>query len=163
MHGNMGWFNRLKVHVIPGILGGDDDALDTQIIPYLSSLLEVAQSEVINLVRPFLGRSEQWNRRLWWLLDRIVNWQSPEAVEIFEELFRRMPRTDLLAVRQFDDIAKIDPRVGCRLVRAVFDFILNNIRGDRPNDNPVYIYSIDHELEELNGSSLVEALAILTQ
>ena len=161
IRGNVGWFNRLRIDVIPGMLDEGDQALDTQIIPYLSSLIEEEQSDVINLVRPFLGRSEQWNRRLWSLLDHIHNWQVPQVTKLFEELFHQMPRTDLLAIRHFDDIAKIDPKVGCRLIQSVFYFLLNNIRGTETGEQPVYVYSIHHELEQLNGSTLVEALSIL--
>jgi hypothetical protein len=91
MQGNVGWFNRLRAEAIPGMLNESDQALDTEIIPYLSSLLEVSQSDVINLMRPFLGKSDPWNRRLWWLLDRIRNWQATEAMDLFENLFQQVP------------------------------------------------------------------------
>ena len=58
--------------------------------------------------------------------------------------------------------SEVDPKVACGLIQSVLYLVLNNIRGNQTSEQRVYVYSIDHELEELDGSNLVKALGIVT-
>jgi hypothetical protein len=162
MQGNLGWFNRIKSETLTGMLAQDDQTLDTSIIPYLSSMLEVAQAEVINIVRPFLGRGEKWNHRLRWMLNRIRQWQSTEAVDLFEELFRLAPTTERVGIHEIDDIAKVYPQAGCRLIYQAFDLVVENIKAQQ-SEADFHRPSFTNELEVFNGSTVVEALKAVTQ
>jgi hypothetical protein len=163
MNGNVGWFNRLRASVIDGMLLQDEATLDTEVIPYLASMLDTAQSDVIQLVRPFLGRSDRWNQRVGWMLDRIRTWTSQEAVQLFEDWFRLSPTTERMTVRQFDDIAKLSPSAGCRLIRIVFDHLLSGIQQAQEASGNLYLHAITSDLEQLNGSPIVESLKIVTE
>lgn len=88
IQGNLGWFARLNGKPIQELLAQDDQILDTQIIPYLASMLDSAQVEVISLIQPYKGRSDRWNNRLIWMLARIRSWRTLEAAEFFEEMLR---------------------------------------------------------------------------
>ena len=162
MQGNLGWFNRIKGETLTGMLAQDDQTLDTSIIPYLSSIIEVAQAEVTNIVRPFLGRGERWNHRLRWMLNRIRKWQSAEAVDLFEELFRIAPTVERVGVHEIDDIAEVYPQAGCRLIRQSFDLVVESIKAQQ-GEAGAYLSSFPSALEVFNGSTIVEALKAVTQ
>jgi hypothetical protein len=87
MGGNADWFTHLKGQVIEGLLRQQDEILDTQVIPYLTSLVNVAQADVIRLLEPYAERGDQWTRRLHYVLEHIGKWQSDEAVRLFETQF----------------------------------------------------------------------------
>jgi ATPase family associated with various cellular activities (AAA) len=162
MEGNLGWFNRIKGETLTGMLAQDDQTLDTSIIPYLGSMLEVAQAEVVNIVRPFLGHGGKWNHRLRWVLNRIRQWQSTEAVDLFEELFRLAPTVERVGIHEIDDIAKVYPQAGCRLIRQAFDLVVESIKAQQ-GEAGSSLSSFPNALEVFNGSTMVEALKAVIQ
>lgn len=165
MYGNPSWFARLDGKPIQELLAQDDQTLDAQVIPYLASMLEVAQAEVINIVHPYMGRSEQWNNRLAGILSRIRKWYAVEAVDLFEKMLRMMPALDLSRIYELDNIAAAHPKAGCRLIRLVFDRVLGNYLLKQEDENTSYLLSpsLRSELESLHGGTLHEALEIVSQ
>ena len=91
MQGNPGWFAHMRGGQIQDMLTENDEVLDVEIIPYLTSMIDVEQVAVIELVRPFAGRSERWDRRLRLMLTRISDWHTYEAVQLFERTLRETP------------------------------------------------------------------------
>src|SRR5205085_12014867 len=71
--GNIGWFNRLKETLEHSLATQPDEALDQETVPFLSSMLDAAQAEVITMLRPYRGRSEQWDRRIRRLIRGVRN------------------------------------------------------------------------------------------
>ncbi len=165
MHGNRGWFARLAGRPLQDLLSQDDQTLDTQVIPYLASLLEVSQSEVVNLVRPQLGRSELWNTRLTWMTSMIRNWYSGEAVELFEQLCRVTPQFSRNRFYDVAEIAQTHPRAACRLIRLVLDQALEDYQSKRKGANDQFLWasSLRTELESLRNTMLNKVLELVAQ
>jgi hypothetical protein len=163
MSGNAGWFGYLKDTTIPELLDGDDETVDTLAIPYLISMLGAAQAEVFNMVGLYLGRSERWDRRLMWMLQSVREWTTPEAVAMFERAFGALQPVQIRHVYQLDDVAKADPRTGCRLARVSFDKVLENYLAARQVNERAYLFSLPTFLEHYNGSTMGETLKAAAQ
>lgn len=163
MGGNAGWFGYLKKAMIPGLLDSDDETVDTLAVPYLTSMLGAAQAEVFNMVSPYLGRSERWDRRLSWMLRRVREWKTPEAVALFERAFGALQPAQIKNVYQLDDVAKADPRAGCRLAHVAFDKALDDYLVAREGDERTYLFSLSSFLEQYNGSTMGETLKTTAQ
>lgn len=125
MHGNVGWFARLQGRPLQDLLALDDQSLDATVMPYLLSLVEVAQAEVARLVAPLLERGDRWRNRVAWLLAYVREWRAVEAVDLFERLLRSTPAPDPVRMHALEEIARTHPEVGCRLVRLLLDRALD--------------------------------------
>lgn len=163
MGGNACWFGYLKETTVPGLLDGDDETVDTLAIPYLISMLGTAQAEVFNMVGPYLGRNECWDRRLTWMLHSVRDWKTPEAVALFERAFGELQPAQIKHVYQLDDVAKADPRAGCRLARIAFDKVIEDYLAARQGDETAYLFSMSTFLEQYNGSTMDETLKTTAQ
>jgi hypothetical protein len=126
MQGNPGWFAYMRGGQIQDMLTKNDEVLDAEVMPYLTSMIDVEQAAVIELVRPLAGRSERWNWRIRLMLTRIRDWHTPEAVQLFERMLRETPTPDLGRVYELSEVVKAFPRDGCRLVRLVLDRALED-------------------------------------
>jgi hypothetical protein len=160
MQGNPGWFVRLKSTLEQNLARQDERTLDTETVPYIHSMLNVSQAEAVAMLRPYSGRSEQWDRRLRRAVRSIRDWKTNEAIELFEEVFRRVPASELKQYYELDDLARAHPQAGCRLIRLAFDRILDDYVAQRQEggDGRLYFFSFTRELEALNGSTIDEAL-----
>lgn len=157
IEGNAGWFDRLTGGAIQNLLALDDPVLDGEVMPYLTSMIDVRQADVISLLRPFLGRSTAWDNRIAGAMLRIGRWQTTEAVALFEQFIRAVPTLSLHRLHELDDIAKYDPEAGCRLLRLVLDRLLDEFLRERAAASS-YPRSLPQALENLNGSMAEEAL-----
>src|ERR1051325_340963 len=43
----------------------DERTLDAETLPYIYSMLDVSQAEAVSILRPYSGRSEQWDQIGW--------------------------------------------------------------------------------------------------
>jgi hypothetical protein len=176
MDGNPGWFARLNGRPIEDLLAQDDQTLDTQVVPYLASMvdLEATQTQVVSIVAPYIGHSEQWNNRLVWMLSQVRNWYTDEIVDLFERMFREAPQFDLNHIYRLGLIAQANPPAGCRLIRMVFDRVLENYQlkreaemrradGDKTTLYRLSLLSLSSELETLRNSAFDEALKAASQ
>jgi hypothetical protein len=157
MYGNTGWFNRLRDALLPSWLLSEEE-VDSQIIPYLSSMAEVAQAQVVELVRPYVGRSDEWDNRINRIVSGIRHWHSTEAIELFEQCFYRSLSRGHVGSFQLGMVAHADPRTGCRLIRFEFDQVLNQYLEKRRQERS--------ELGErcalrLSGATLYQELGLL--
>jgi hypothetical protein len=166
MAGNPDWFVRTNGTLIQDWLLKDDQTLDTQIIPYLASMTEAAQAEVIEIVQPYLGRSEHWNNRLTWMLSSIHKWHTVEAVDLFEQMLQVVPTS--VTNRYYhtaSKIAMVYPKSGCRLIRLMFDQILEiylQKREDAERESgdlsprAFSLVSLSSELETLHNNGILD-------
>jgi len=163
--GNSAWFAHLRDQLIGNLSAQDDQILDQQIIPYLGSLLDVVQSEIIHIIRPYLNRSEQWNQRLAWLLFHIRVWHTIEAVELLEQLVQSVPTLTLNNLFALPEIVRAYPQPGCRIIKRVFDSVLDECVRKREieTEGIASFVFISHELESLHGGSVESALEIASQ
>jgi hypothetical protein len=114
-------------------------------------MIEVAQAEVIEIVQPYLGRSEHWNNRLSWILSSIRKWHTLEAVNLFEQILQVMPAS--VTNRHYytaSKIAIVYPKSGCRLIRLMFDQILE-----------IYLQKRE-DAEKKKGDSLPHAFSLVS-
>lgn len=121
MQGNRGWFARMKEEQIQNLLAEAEEVIDSQVVPYLTSMVDVEQAVAVELVGPLAERGKRWERRVRLMLARIRDWNAVEAVRLFEAMLRRVPISQLGRVHELGDVVKAFPREGCRLVRVVFD------------------------------------------
>jgi hypothetical protein len=161
MGGNPAWFRRLNESPIQELLAQEDEVLDLDIIPYLVTMVEVAQSQVINLVRRFLGQTSAWNARLDRVLSSIRTWHTTEAVELFVQMCLSEPRFALEHSHDLSCIAIGYPRVGCELIRVALDRVLDNCLGKRGDDGKSHY--LPQDLDSLNGTYFGQALAAASQ
>jgi len=163
MSGNVSWFEFLKPMLIRALETQDDAALDNETIPFLSSFAETEQSETSKMLRPYLKRNEAWDKRVHYVLTAIRDWREKEAVDLFEEYFNNTSVIERVDYFELKQIAKFDRRTVCRfavrLLNIVVDQTIRNLQQNRSQ----YIYSIDSELEVLNGSTLFEILDFLVE
>lgn len=157
MGGNLGWFRYLNSGTLQTWIG-QEKLIDSLVIPYLISMLGKSQAEVIAIVRPYLGLNEQWNRRLRWMIETIRSWKTPEAIDLFEQVFFSLPPAEIKHFYQLDDVAKADPQVGCRLLRQAFEKVLEEYLSTREQEQKAYLFSLSTHLEQFNGSTVGNTL-----
>ncbi len=162
MGGNPAWFRYLRDSMLQSLLG-QEEILDSLVIPYLISMLDKAQAEVINIIRPYIGRNEHWNRRVRWMLETVRDWKTPEAIEVFEQEFSSLSTTEIKHFYQLDDVAKADARAGCRLLREAFDKVLEEYVATKEKDKGPLLPSLSRHLELFNGSTIDNALKTVTR
>jgi hypothetical protein len=126
MFGNPGWFERLQNTFLPQWLS-NEKAIDETILLYLVSIadIEVTQPSAINLLRPFLGKSEEWDKRLIWIVSRIRNWHSHHSVDFYEQVNYRMPLLNRQDIYQIGLVSKAFPQSGARLLRFLLNLVLS--------------------------------------
>ncbi len=160
MRGNAGWFKYLKPGFARALESGDDAKIDNEVIPFLDFIFEREQSDIIEMMRPFLGRSEIWNKRIRRLFWNIRDWEI-ETVAFFEEVFKLMTETEKLDFYEINRVAETDPKAVCRMVRNAFDKEVEQI--EKQDDESLGLMCLRNDLEHLNGSSLVEVLQIVSE
>jgi hypothetical protein len=161
MHGNTGWFMRLHP-VLEEWLARGHEIIDTQVVPYLISLVDTAaQAEVMKLLQPHLGSDEQWNKRIAYILFFIRNWHTSEAIDLFERTVYSLPSLSHLDMLHVEAVARAHPPTGCRLIRFVLDRILDEIVKAREQETKdldesyfysLYSNSLSSKLHELEGT-----------
>lgn len=159
LRGNAAWFARIQGATLPMLLAQDDATLDTQVIPYLASLLDVAQVDVIAAVRPHLERSERWTNRVARLLSQIQAWQTPEAIGLLAHTLRALPSLQPTLIYPLDDIADIMPQAACRLIRQVLDRVLDRHLEKRAATGAPTYSPVGGALDDLGGSTIDRAFA----
>jgi hypothetical protein len=99
--------------------------------------------------------NEQWNRRLAALLSRIREWHTPEAVELYAQLYERTPGLIVFNAYELLPILERYPQVGLNLVRIALTAVLEQAiaRKERGDSS---VSSAD--LDTLSGHGLKDAL-----
>jgi hypothetical protein len=121
MWANPGWFVRLQGRPMRDLLAEEGEVIDADVLPYLISMVDLKQEAVVSLLQPFLGQSDRWNHRIRWVPARIRDWHTLAAVELFEQLLREMPASEVGNLHELNEVVEAFPREGCRLIRLVLD------------------------------------------
>ncbi|HJP93083.1 MAG TPA: hypothetical protein VJ875_14090 [Pyrinomonadaceae bacterium] len=139
--------------------------IDKETIPFIYSMVNANQSEIITFLRPHQQKNDKWKTRVQNITHYIRNWKSEEAIALFEERFREAPIERLGDFYEIHEIAKADPRAACRLIRIAFDRILDDQISTRTGGGEFHLYSLrlPAALEILNGSTITEALSNITK
>jgi len=163
MAGNPGWFARINGGPLRALLEQDDQVVDSQVIPYLISLVDAIQGEVVKIARGLAARGGRWANRAAWIVAHIREWRAPAAAELFEQLAGSLDNFLVNQSYQFDGIAKADPRAGCRLVRLLLDRVLLVHIAQREDRSRPIPSSLSSELEQLNGGTFHDILGALSR
>jgi hypothetical protein len=132
--GNPTWLRWLEGETLDALLESDDEVIEQEVLPYLQSVSHDANAQVaiIRIVRPFLNKSEAWNRRLAWLMSLLKHWHVEEAVALYEELLHLRLQGQLESSKhlfnRLPDIAKGFPETACRLLKDVLLAVLEHYR-----------------------------------
>jgi hypothetical protein len=159
MRGNVGWFKHLKPNFSHALKSNDDPKIDNEVFPFLNFIFDRESSEIIEMVRPFLGRNEVWNKRIRSLFWNVKNWQG-ETLKFFEEVFKLMPEAERRDFYEINLIAKTDPKAVCRMIRTALEEEVEQIEEDNESFS---LMSFRSDLEHLNGSSVIEALELVSE
>lgn len=117
------------------------------VIIYLSTLMQVRAQAIVDLLRPFLGRSDVWDTRIAFCLSYLDEWNHEVAIEMVCNLLRRGRmggRVDLVLYK----LSKSNPAAACRAVRAYLDHRLETLLAHVQSDDRDSIdsFSWGHEL-----------------
>ena len=132
--GNTGWFDKLHARgVLNAMLSGPDDAAAEAGSNYLAGLLQRSDAEaqgyvrtqVLALLRPYLGRSETWDLRIAWCLQNLRDWGAEregtaEALDMLCTLLRT-GHTGGQEEMCFHYLTASNLQGGCQAVRAYLD------------------------------------------
>lgn len=169
--GNPRWFDRVRETYLQSWLN-DGSIIDTQVIPYLASLVDVAQTEVIKIVEPLWNRSEEWVQRTRFLLSSIRRWYSMDAIGLFEQYMNHLPTLDRLPLYDLAAVARAHPPTICRLVHQIFDHVLAQylMRKEQEQkesgENDVHLFGrtlLYSELGAMDHSQLAEVITVVSQ
>lgn len=163
MSGNIGWFDWFKEFMANDLETRDDLTLDNETIPFLTSMITVAQADVVNLLSPYVDRNEKWNNRLRSVILRLREYKTKEAVDLYERVIMTIPLSGRLRYAELNDIAELDARAGCRLIRKILDEILESYCAEIAQEDKAIFHALDSSLEILNGSAIVDTLNSLSQ
>ena len=144
MQGNRRWFNRLAKEFLPGWLSQEDDFLDANVIPYLVSVVDSEQAQVIGILEPYFERGDKWLSRIYTVLTRIQNWQNRDTVLFLERLFNRCPEISDFDWHLINDATKQHPDIASRFValalhRALDRYITEKDTGAGKNSSGRYL------------------------
>lgn len=118
VHGSVAWFRLLySLGVLERWLSGVDEVADRAVL-FLRSAQRQAADEVAELLQPYVGRGESWNRRLL----HVMQWSDPGAGERFLELFVRLI-----------DVGILDQARGPIAVNSDFWSLIYGLPSQRPD------------------------------
>ncbi len=147
MYGNPEWFKYLTPF-IPHWL--EDEERQAVTLGYFRSIIDHSQHETIQILERFLGKSDMWNEQIALSVFHIRNWQTDNAVSLFEKTIYQLKsplRRDLL---HLEKVCEISPISGCRIIRYLFDQALNNQMASSSQFTSSFF--LDNELRELEGT-----------
>ncbi len=156
--GNAGWFDYLKPMLIRHLENQDDSTLDNETIPLLTSFADIKQAEIAEILRPYLNRNDVWDNRIHYFFQRIHNWSERPAINLFEDYFTSTNNIERADYYELKKLAKFDKKATCRFFVRILNIIVEKIIDNFEKDTIPYIYSINSELEVLNGSTVIEIL-----
>jgi hypothetical protein len=121
---NEDWFDRLLASELLKLFQREKESIPDAVFWYLGSMLEERASEVVALLRPHVGTSADWNRRIVFSLARQAEWKSDEAIELLCQLLQvptlqQGQGSD--AIMCLYSLAKSNPAGLCRALRALLE------------------------------------------
>ena len=123
MQANVGWLDHFQ-STLQSWLNGNDSQIE-QALSYLASILENAQTEVVAILMPFVGKSEQWDQRIANLILRIRNWDSEDAIRLYEEMVYKQTNLERHLLWHIKSVVTVSPKTGCRILHYIFNLVLD--------------------------------------
>ena len=173
INGSGDWFARLLPAHIPRWLQQLDERPGDQFLEntfwFLASVSDdaIVQAQVVPLLRPYLHRSEQWNRRIQGWLSQLRQWHTKEAVALYEELLLTFWNDqDGMFRYYFCEVAKAFPKESCQILRRVLALNLEKMRATLPERQESFYGDIFTVFQEQATGGLTlhrEVLDILSE
>ena len=123
MQANVGWLDHFRP-TLQSWLNGNDSQIE-QALSYLASILENAQTKVVTILMPFVGKSEQWDERIANLILRLRNWHSEDAIRLYEEIIYKQTSLERHLLWHIKSVIIASPKTGCRLLHHIFNLALD--------------------------------------
>lgn len=167
MQDNSAYFARIKIEFLPNWLSLEDDFLDNHVIPYMVSLANTEQVEIVGILEKYLGKGEKWTSRIYSVLTRIQHWSSQEAVLLFEKLMLQMPTLSRFDWHEINLVSKAYPDIGCRFVnlalnRALDEYLLKKLENVTDLNNFRFI-SLSGILDQYEQTQLDDVIKDLKE
>ena len=95
---------------------------------FLTTIISARPQSVIQLLKPFLGKSHNWDRQILISLSRLTDWTDIAAVDMFCDVMQR--ERDTYDVEQcFGKLLGSNPEQACRAMRVYLDFLAQDVQG----------------------------------
>ena len=121
MFGYVQWFGFLISNVLPYWLSQENDFIDTYVIPYLNSLVNIDQLQVVLFLKQYQDRGEKWQNRIYSVLLRINKVITREAAILLTDLVIKLPVINQHDWYEISLVAKAYPDLGCKLINLALD------------------------------------------
>lgn len=123
---NEGWFQRLQGD-IPRWMSSQDSHVIAMAIQYLANFRDIHTSFVIENVKPYLDRNQEWNQQIAWMLLYLKNWNvGDEAVELLMHLVRNGDVSLQASLHSLVALANSNVIAGCQLLRLQGELAVKN-------------------------------------
>lgn len=168
MQGNPRWFDWLATEFLPNWLSQEDDFLDSNVIRYLTSLVDSEQqARVIAVLKPYLEKGNIWLPRIYTVLARIQNWQHRDSVLFLEQFINQSPTNSDLPWHIIHDAARQHPDIGCRFIilalnRAMDQYIEEKNADDAKNKRARYL-SFGGVLDRYDHTQFVDVINLVKE
>ena len=117
--GNVGWYDTLGNDYIASLLHNEERRPTA--IQFLSTIISKRAQQIITLVEPFMGSSEEWDKAITYCLLQNMDWTNPHAVDVLCKVIvldlDKYYRSEFLS-----NVAKSNPVQACRVARTFLDF-----------------------------------------
>ena len=123
MQANTGWFEYLQPVLKTWLEYGDNDRVE-QALSYVASMVEPTQAQAIAMLTPFLNKSDEWDQRITNIVSHIRHWYAEDAIHLYEQIIYKQMNLDRHLFWQIKGIITVSPKVGCRILRHIFDIAL---------------------------------------
>ena len=167
MFGNLQWFAFMQSSILPKWLSSDDDEfIDTYVIPYLISMVEINQLRVVQLIAPFLEMGEKWQRRIYSLITRIQKWVCIEAAQLMVKLVEKLHVVHRQDWYDINNVAKAYPQIGCQLLNITFNAALDEFTAKKQeaetDQKKSQYFSLSGILDQLDNVQLEDAIRVVS-
>ena len=114
---NQGWFQWFK-NDIPRWLSSSDNRVIAMAVHYLANFRDTDTTFVIEHIKSYLDRSQEWNQRTAWIVTRISNWkQADTAIDLLTHLVQKGSVAIQASNHVLIDMAKTNAVAGCQLLK----------------------------------------------
>lgn len=163
-NGNADWFQYLQVYLVDWLRGPDDKLIDRVVLPYLQSIRQIMAREVANLLRPFVGRNEQWNSRIHDCIT-LGGDLSPETIDLFEQVFYLIPGRER-GYWRLGELAQAFPDPVCRMLHHMFEGIYrsqaNRVKDAQEKGEDIHISGFFGEVR-ISNQGITRALETVSR
>ncbi len=124
--GNPAWFDRFDQGLLAQWLTSEDGKPSSVVISYLHSIINTRPAEVLEYVRSFTGRGQEWDAAAAYCLSGLEDWNDEEAVDLLCDLLAHGMSSGYIDLC-FHNLARSNPAGGCRALRRYLDHRLDSL------------------------------------